>query len=152
MGTTSLPLESLYWLGVASSLEAEAEVCIGQWEPYEAQNDVPVQDALTALLRRMDESNRFAISGHTQLLIAPGYSFRVVDGLVTNFHQPESTLLLLVAAFIGFGLANRVPSCVGKRVSVSELWDSSLLWRKLTELNEFHDPDQARTYEKTLPD
>ena len=132
VGTTSLrTLESLYWLGCrVLAGKPEAEVCIGQWEPYEAQNDVPVQDALTALLRRMDETNRTAICGHTQLLIAPGYSFRVVDGLVTNFHQPESTLLLLVSAFVGEDWRRVYEHALSVGYRFLSYGDSSLLWRK----------------------
>ncbi|GAA3949333.1 S-adenosylmethionine:tRNA ribosyltransferase-isomerase [Hymenobacter algoricola] len=105
VGTTSLrTLESLYWLGarLAHQPEAAAEgLHVGQWQPYEAAAEVPLAAALQAVLDHLAATDAEALHATTQLLIAPGYRFRVVQGLITNFHQPESTLLLLVAALIG---------------------------------------------------
>lgn len=78
----------------------------------------------------MDKTNQTAICGHTQLLIAPGYSFRVVDGLVTNFHQPESTLLLLVSAFVGEDWRRVYEHALSVGYRFLSYGDSSLLWRK----------------------
>jgi S-adenosylmethionine:tRNA ribosyltransferase-isomerase len=106
VGTTSLrTLESMYWLGAklanqASQLPA-AELHVGQWQPYEDAPLVPLTEALQTLLQYLESTGNSFLRATTQLLIAPGYQFRVVNGLVTNFHQPESTLLLLVAALIG---------------------------------------------------
>jgi S-adenosylmethionine:tRNA ribosyltransferase-isomerase len=106
VGTTSLrTLESLYWLGVKLLDDPVLDlttVNIEQWYPYEYEKDHPPIDAcLEALIKKMDASNLKRIITRTSILIAPGYSIKMVKGLITNFHQPQSTLLLLVAAFIG---------------------------------------------------
>ena len=105
VGTTSLrTLESLYWIGVKihqnKNITAN-ELYVHQWEPYDTTNNISTEDALYSLAQWMDKHNTQSLITRTSLLIAPPYSFRIVDILVTNFHQPRSTLLLLVAAFIG---------------------------------------------------
>ncbi|WP_262490205.1 S-adenosylmethionine:tRNA ribosyltransferase-isomerase [Hymenobacter coccineus] len=74
---------------------------MGQWQPYENAAEVPAEEALGTLLRHLEASGTDTLEASTQLLIGPGYRFRLVQGLITNFHQPESTLLLLVAALLG---------------------------------------------------
>lgn len=106
VGTTSLrTIETLYWLGVKALLNPVIEnLQILQWDVYEApltSCDISAKDALTALLDWMQKNNLSNIFTKTQLLIAPGYTFRMANILITNFHQPQSTLLLLVAAAIG---------------------------------------------------
>lgn len=106
VGTTSLrTIESLYWLGVKVFLHPEEKkLFLRQWDVYEeplASSAISATDALNALLRWMHNNDLKNIFTQTQLLIAPGYRFRVANMLVTNFHQPQSTLLLLVAAAIG---------------------------------------------------
>lgn len=106
VGTTACrTLESLYWLGVKSLLQKDSDhLSIGQWDVYEAPLNsahISPAEALQALLQWMERHGRQNIFTHTQLMIAPGYRFRLVNILVTNFHQPQSTLLLLVAAAIG---------------------------------------------------
>ncbi|RSK47709.1 S-adenosylmethionine:tRNA ribosyltransferase-isomerase [Hymenobacter rigui] len=103
VGTTSLrTLESLYWLGARLVQQPQAANWhVSQWQPYEEQPEVSAADAIRALLHHLETTGTEALQATTQLLIAPGYQFRLVRGLVTNFHQPESTLLLLVAALIG---------------------------------------------------
>ena len=109
VGTTSLrTLETLYWLGVGLLLTPgePAELLVTQWQPYdqaEAATAIGPAEALTALLRYLEARGTDTLEASTRLLIAPGYRFRMVQGLVTNFHQPESTLLLLVAALLGPG-------------------------------------------------
>ena len=113
VGTTSLrTLESLYWLGVAL-LRAPAgakefdftvsqfDFTVSQWQPYEPGPDIPTEAALAALLAHLETTGSAALEATTRLLIAPGYRFRVITGLITNFHQPASTLLLLVGALLG---------------------------------------------------
>ena len=105
VGTTSLrTLESLYWFG-AKLLKGQIHdgLEILQWDPYRELNENPVstEEALNAVLKHMDDEGKESISGFTSLMIVPGYQFRICRGLITNFHQPQSTLLLLVAAFIG---------------------------------------------------
>lgn len=105
VGTTSLrTLESLYWLGVKALLHPSLpQLQITQWEVYDelSGTDISVKDALQALLQWLQQNNLTQLFTQTQILIAPGYQFKIVKALVTNFHQPQSTLLLLVAAAVG---------------------------------------------------
>ncbi len=106
VGTTSLrTIESLYWLGIKAQHNPAATVLqLAQWDVYQepmAASCIPPSVALQSLLEWMKRHNHPRLFTQTQLLIAPGYSFRVTNQLVTNFHQPQSTLLLLVAAAIG---------------------------------------------------
>ena len=117
VGTTSLrTLESLYWMGAkiiaankthnnkqANELANPSieNISVVQWDPYELmpQNELPsTAAALTALCNWMEQNNLSRLIAKTQIIIAPGYRFKIIDGLITNFHQPQSTLLLLVAA------------------------------------------------------
>ncbi len=103
-GTTSLrSLESLYWLGVKVSINEELKVLeLNQWELYnELPQHLSKKEALQFLLQWMYIQKIDRIVTKTQLLIVPGYNFKIVDILITNFHQPQSTLLLLVAAAVG---------------------------------------------------
>ena len=102
VGTTALrTIESLYWHGVKLIRGDQAkDIDIDQWEPYgPSSSAVESRAALEAVLASIGPNG--SVSGRTRLLLAPGYQFRLADALVTNFHQPQSTLLLLVAAFIG---------------------------------------------------
>lgn len=106
VGTTSLrTLESLYWMGVKTKLDPAIEnLQITQWEVYEEplkNTGLPAREALSALLKWMKKNNRDRLFTQSQILIAPGYRFKIAKAIVTNFHQPQSTLLLLVAAAIG---------------------------------------------------
>ena len=105
VGTTSVrTLESLYFLGEKVSENSaieESELCVGQWEPYNREHTLSTVEALTALLQWLDAKGLDRVHSHTRIMIAPGYTFRIVKAIVTNFHQPKSTLLLLVSAFIG---------------------------------------------------
>jgi|688.fasta_scaffold113169_2 S-adenosylmethionine:tRNA ribosyltransferase-isomerase len=105
VGTTSLrTIESLYWLGIKTLqnplIEAD-KLTVHQWDPYEQPlNSISAKDALTGLQTWMQQNNLSKLVTKTQVIIAPGYSFKIINGLVTNFHQPQSTLLLLVAALV----------------------------------------------------
>jgi len=105
VGTTTVrTLESLYWHGVklmTAPTGLPSQIDIKQWDPYqkEYQQDVSRKEVLTFLLKHMEEHKMETIGGYTQLMIVPGYRFRMTDILITNFHQPQSTLLLLVSAF-----------------------------------------------------
>ncbi len=104
VGTTSLrTIESLYWLGVKMSIEnSQAIPELLQWDPYDLPVlDLPAQQALQNLLTWMESNSQEKLVTKTKIIIAPGYKPRIADGLITNFHQPQSTLLLLVAAFVG---------------------------------------------------
>jgi S-adenosylmethionine:tRNA ribosyltransferase-isomerase len=101
VGTTSVrTIESLYYLGcrVASG---NTEMVVEQWEPYQDAATLSAYDALQALLDYLDAQGASTLHASTRIIIVPGYSFKLVKALVTNFHQPHSTLLLLLAAFVG---------------------------------------------------
>jgi S-adenosylmethionine:tRNA ribosyltransferase-isomerase len=102
VGTTSMrTIESLYWLGVKAANEEEING-LAQWEVYDHPvQDMPAKEALNRLLLWMEKTNTERLITKTQIIIAPGYRFRIAKGLVTNFHQPQSTLLLLIAALMG---------------------------------------------------
>lgn len=107
VGTTSLrTLESLYWMGVKTALDPSLQqLSLTQWEVYEpllADTNLSLEEALRALRNWLDRNKRDRLFTQSQILIAPGYRFRVANALVTNFHQPRSTLLLLVAAAVGY--------------------------------------------------
>jgi len=105
VGTTSVrTLESLYWLGVKlleePSLSPE-NLHLEQWAPYRGVTGIPKEKALEAVLKKMGQQDMDEVSASTQIILVPGYSFKLVDGMMTNFHQPQSTLLLLIAAYLG---------------------------------------------------
>lgn len=103
VGTTSVrTLETLYWMGVqAINGELTDYPLLRQWKAYELEQHYSTIDSLKALVNFMESNNMQQLSGATQIIIAPGYKFRVIRGLITNFHQPQSTLLLLLSALIG---------------------------------------------------
>lgn len=106
VGTTSMrTLESLYWMGLKSFYNPDIsfqELQIKQWEVYELEgSSISVNEALTALISYLEKRKLSSIIIPTQIIIAPGYNYKIAKTLITNFHQPNSTLLLLVAALIG---------------------------------------------------
>ena len=101
VGTTSVrTLESLYYIGV-SCLENGRPEDVGQWVPYEREYGYSTKEALEAILAYLDAENAEELKAGTRIIIVPGFRFRLTDMLVTNFHQPQSTLLLLISAFVG---------------------------------------------------
>lgn len=102
VGTTSVrTLESLYYLGETLGKNPEAELKVGQWQPYEEASDqIDKKTALQNLLNYLDAHSLNRLLADTQIIIAPGYEYKIIDGMVTNFHQPKSTLLLLVSALV----------------------------------------------------
>ena len=103
VGTTSMrTLESIYWFGVKLLSDPSAEFIIAQNDPYLHYATLPsTTESIKAVLAHMNRNKLDNLTGNTSIYIMPGYTFRVCKGLITNFHQPGSTLLLLVAAFIG---------------------------------------------------
>ena len=106
VGTTSLrTIESLYWLGVkiiANPKIISNDLHLLQWDAYElSEKEIPKLEALHAIVNWMERNQLATLISKTQLMIMPGYRFRMVKGLVTNFHQPKSTLLLIIAAIVG---------------------------------------------------
>lgn len=133
VGTTAMrTLESIYWFGKQLVVEAGTyrnSVFVSQWEPYDNTVDVPVTVALRTVTDWMQENNFNEVSGYTQIMIAPGYRFKIVSSLITNFHQPESTLLLLVAAFTGEDFRKIYDHALSNEYRFLSYGDSSLLFR-----------------------
>ena len=104
VGTTSVrTLESLYYIGVTISQNPDAsqeELHVKQWQPYESDVTLSTIESLQCILDYMNRHNLDALHTSTQIIIAPGYEYKIVKRMVTNFHQPQSTLLLLVSAFV----------------------------------------------------
>jgi len=103
IGTTSVrSLESLYWLGTKiNRLHSDGILHVGQWEPYQAEPEISVSEALRNIFEYMDKMLLDQLTFITSIIIVPGYKFRLINGMLTNFHQPQSTLLLLIGAFLG---------------------------------------------------
>ena len=133
VGTTATrSLESLYWWGV-KILKGNADgydLNVEQWEPYDyLENDLPgTMEALQAVKNRMLESGSDELTGFTRIMIAPGYKFRIIDALITNFHQPQSTLLLLVAALVGDEWKNIYNYALENNFRFLSYGDSSILF------------------------
>ena len=104
VGTTSTrTLESLYWIGMMlyeDGMELR-DLHVRQWYPYETHPSLSTEEALSLILTYLDQHQLTLLEASTALMIAPGYPMKVITGLITNFHQPKSTLLLLVSALIG---------------------------------------------------
>ena len=104
VGTTTVrTLESVYWFGVKLRENPELEAMhILQWDPYHLEElGISAKESYQNVIEWMDRQHTDLLDGDTQLMIAPGYHYHIIDGLITNFHQPKSTLLLLVSAYIG---------------------------------------------------
>lgn len=134
VGTTSLrTIESIYWLGVKLKNNlVKDEWSLQQWEAYDLQKEYPsvsIQDSCTALIEWMEKNHQKQLHCQTSLIIVPGYQFKIPAGLVTNFHQPQSTLLLLVAAFIGDDWRKVYQHALENNYHFLSYGDSSLLWR-----------------------
>ena len=136
VGTTSVrTLESLYYLGAIIKNEADSSLFtlnssllhVPQWMPYEYDNALSTREALEALLRYMDEQGEEVLHATTQIIIAPGYQYHIVRRMITNFHQPQSTLLLLVSAFIGDGWHEVYDYALSHDFRFLSYGDSSLL-------------------------
>lgn len=105
VGTTSIrTLESLYWLGVQLSENPDippTQLHIEQWLPYNSEIYISAEESLKTLISYLENHQLESLIASTQIIIVPGYQFRIVDGMITNFHQPQSTLLLLISAYLG---------------------------------------------------
>jgi len=129
VGTTSMrTLESLYWYGVKLLRNQHAEFVIDQDDPYKNYTSLPdKRTALTAVKEMMVQENLKILIGHTSIYIIPGYTFRVCEGLITNFHLPGSTLMLLVAAFVGEDWKRIYTEALNNDYRFLSYGDSSLL-------------------------
>ena len=137
VGTTSMrTLESLYFIGkqLVESRKTKVEsIHVGQFEPYEdvQRTNVPcTKDALQAIVDYLEATGQETLHAETQIMIKPGYTFRIVDQLITNFHQPQSTLLLLVSAFVGGDWKTIYEYALSHDFRFLSYGDSSILNRK----------------------
>lgn len=139
VGTTSCrTLETIYWMGVKAILTPTATIealAIKQWDAYELPQDISRERALHALLAWMDERNMKRIICKTQILITPSYCIRMADAIITNFHQPNSTLLLLIAAFVGDDWKSIYDYALAHEFRFLSYGDGCLLWNVRHTLN-----------------
>lgn len=135
VGTTSLrTVESLYWLGKKvidhPNIETK-DLSIDQWDPYDHNTALPSADkALLALEHYLIDRKLYRLVTKTRIIIAPGYSFKIIKGLITNFHQPQSTLLLLVAAITGDDWKKIYEYALDHDFRFLSYGDGSLLWNR----------------------
>lgn len=130
VGTTSVrTLESLYYVGV-SCIETGTPEDVSQWAPYSRDYPYSTEEALGAIIRYMKDNSLKEINVGTRIIIVPGFRFRIVDVLVTNFHQPQSTLLLLISAFVDGDWKNIYDFALKHDFRFLSYGDSSLLFRK----------------------
>ena len=133
VGTTSVrTLESLYYIGVTlmnNPDASEEELRVKQWAPYEKEYCTPTRDALQAIITHLDNNNLDRYIGSTQIMIAPSFKFRIIRGMITNFHQPQSTLLLLVSAFVDGKWKEMYDHALDNGYRFLSYGDSSLLLR-----------------------
>lgn len=129
VGTTSLrTIESLYWYGVSLIRDPHAPFSISQHDAYLKEGTLPSRrESLSAIIHYMDATKRNRIEGETSLYILPGYTFRICNALITNFHQPGSTLLLLVAALLGDDWKRVYAEALANEYRFLSYGDSSLL-------------------------
>ncbi|GAO44965.1 S-adenosylmethionine:tRNA ribosyltransferase-isomerase [Flavihumibacter petaseus] len=139
VGTTSLrTLESIYWMGCKAYADPDTpldQLEVHQWDPYDGAvpSQMPVEAALRALLQRMETEKAMKIVSKTSLLIAPGYRVRMVEALITNFHQPQSTLLLLVAAMVGADWKKIYEHALKSDYRFLSYGDGSILWKSASQ-------------------
>lgn len=129
VGTTSVrTLESLYYVGV-KCLEGGKPGDVGQWEPYEREYPYTVKESLEAIVSYLKANCLNELKVGTRIIIVPGYRFKIVDVLVTNFHQPQSTLLLLISAFVGGDWHKIYDFALERGFRFLSYGDSSILFR-----------------------
>ncbi len=130
VGTTSVrTIESLYYIGAKLLNQDIANdlICVKQWEPYEVVYELTPQESLQSILDYMQKNNLTVLNAATQIIIAPSYEFHFVKKMITNFHQPKSTLLLLVSAFVGGDWKNIYDYALTHDFRFLSYGDSSLL-------------------------
>ena len=130
VGTTSVrTLESLYWLGVKILMGEKNSHLLEQWDAYELDGGYTVVESYQAIINYMKKENLSLFNAATQIIIAPGYDFKVISGLVTNFHQPQSTLLLLISALVGDSWRQIYDYALNNEFRFLSYGDSSLLMK-----------------------
>lgn len=134
VGTTSMrTLESLYWIGAQLSEHTVPDfsgIAVSQWQPYELKTDITPAHALQVVADWLIQHHETRLVTRTQIMIAPGYQPKIVSGLITNFHQPKSTLLLLIAAVIGDNWRNMYDYALNNDFRFLSYGDGCLLWKQ----------------------
>ena len=134
VGTTSLrTVESLYYIGRKLHRNPGAaphELTVQQWEPYDGVGEITPQEALQNILTYLEKRGEERLMAATQIIIVPGYPFHYPDAILTNFHQPQSTLLLLISAFVGEAWRSIYDYALSHNFRFLSYGDSSLLWKK----------------------
>lgn len=131
VGTTSLrTIESLYWLGRKLAVDEQADIQeVGQWDAYENTGHLlPAKEALETLLQWMEKNKTDRLITKTRIIIAPGYKHNIANALITNFHQPQSTLLLLIAALLGDDWKKVYDYALENNFRFLSYGDGCLLW------------------------
>ncbi len=135
VGTTSArTLESLYWIGVQIlrnewNAQKANGIAVSQWYPYQRDDEFSGLEAVEALIKYLETNQLDRLITRTQIIIAPGYHFKLLDGLITNFHQPASTLLLMIAALVGVHWKNIYDYALNNHFRFLSYGDGSLLWK-----------------------
>ena len=130
VGTTSVrTLESLYYVGV-SCIECGHPVDVEQWAPYTREYPYSTQESISAIIRWLEDNGLEELTVGTRIIIEPGFTFRLVDMMVTNFHQPQSTLLLLISSFVGGDWHTIYDYALGHGFRFLSYGDSSLLFKR----------------------
>lgn len=133
VGTTSLrTIESLYWMGVKVLVNEKQQIQdleIKQWEVYEMPQEIATATVFAALINWMEKYDLQTLFSKTKIIIVPGYKLRVADALITNFHQPQSTLLLLIAAIVGDDWKRIYEYALQHNFRFLSYGDGSLLWK-----------------------
>ncbi len=136
VGTTSVrTIESIYWMGVKTIQDNDIslhDLEIRQWEVYGAikKTNIDAKQSLRSLLQYLEDKKLGRIFLRTQIIIAPGYEFKIIDGIVTNFHQPKSTLLLLIAAIAGNGWREIYDYALNHKFRFLSYGDGCLIFKK----------------------
>ena len=134
IGTTSVrTIESVYWLGVKileGKIKNQKDLFIKQWDAYELRQDISPDESLTEILKYMRFNKLNELGAITRMMIVPGYRYRLLKGLVTNFHLPKSSLLLLIASFIGDNWRKVYDFALNNNFRFLSYGDSSLLFRE----------------------
>ncbi len=129
VGTTSTRcVESLYYLGVQILLHGKP-LTVSQWEPYYSKDKFSVEESLKALVSWMEINEKETLESRTEIIIVPGYKFKLINVLITNFHQPKSTLLLLISAFVGEKWRDIYDYALIRNFRFLSYGDSSILFR-----------------------
>jgi len=130
VGTTSVrTLESIYYIALKiANKEYTEEFTVNQWEPYQESNNVDIIEALNIILDYLNKNKLKQLRAKTQIMIIPGYKFKIINAIITNFHQPKSTLLLLISAITGKNWKNLYKYALENNFRFLSYGDSSILY------------------------